>query len=266
MKSAVMHVGVNISNTRPLFMVCPVFEDYSFIFIPMPNEHVSAKDKTTYKELSDKVIGVCEILEQLGYSKDIRVHNDPEFDGFTFGEGPRKWMLARLSPGDLIFFVASMKKILIPSKTEFLKNPKAYSGELKYLLKHNRGSDWFYGLIAQIKISEIFAGKNEIMRYHLHGICKELDNSAEKILETNAHIKRGDQDTGEYIIIKGEKNESKVYHRALPISEGDTPLTELQNIFYNHALKRNGAKWFELILDEEGTNLLLKFITSRNVL
>jgi len=253
-----MHVGVNVSNTRPLLMVLPVFEDNSFIFVPIP----VVGEGTVYRELHDSAPGVCDILEQLGYSIDTEVHNDPEFAEFTFGEGPRDWMLARLYPGDFVFFVASMKKIPVPSKADFLKSPKLYSEELKCLLKQNRGPNWFYGLIAQIRLSQIFAGKNEIRRYNLYDRCRELDITVEDTLRTNAHIKRGDHHTGEYIIIKGERNESKVYHQALPISHGNTPLTELQDIFYNHALKRNRAKWFEVILDEEGTNLLLNFINS----
>ncbi|MEM1540829.1 MAG: hypothetical protein QXJ07_05555 [Candidatus Bathyarchaeia archaeon] len=98
------------------------------------------------------------------------------------------------------------------------------------------------------------------MRYNLYGKCYELDSKAENILSTNAHVKRGDQYTGDYIIIKGEKSESKEYPRAVPISQGNTPLKEVQDIFYKHASKRNGAKWFEAILDEEGTHLLLNFI------
>jgi hypothetical protein len=258
-----MHVGVNVSNTRPLLMVCPVFEDDSFIFVPMPNERPGAKDKTTYREICVLVPGVCELLEQLGCSTNIKVHNDPEFQGFTFGEGPRKWMLAELCPGDFIFFLASMKMVHIPSKADFLKSPKIYFETLKCLLRQNRGSDWFYGLIAQIKVSEIFAGKNEIERYKLHGKCRELDSNSEIILATNAHIKRGDQRTGDYIVIKGDKGESKEYHRALPISQGNTPLKEIQDIFYKHKLKRNRAKWFEALLNEEGTSLLLNFINSR---
>lgn len=260
MKSVVIHVGVNVSNTSPLLMVCPVFSDGSFIFVPMPNERPGAKDKTTYREICDLVPGVCEVLEQLGFSTNYKVHYDPEFQGFTFGEGRRKWMLARLCSGDFVFFLTSMKQVPIPSKSDFLKNPRMYSETLKCLLKRNRGPDWFYGLIAQIKVSGIFAGKNEIMRYNLYGKCYELDSKAENILSTNAHVKRGDQYTGDYIIIKGEKSESKEYPRAVPISQGNTPLKEVQDIFYKHASKRNGAKLFEAILDEEGTHLLLNFI------
>jgi hypothetical protein len=255
LRSITIHVGVNVSNTRPLLMVLPVFEDYSFIFIPIPGNG----EGVTYMQLRDSLPGVCEVLEQLRFSVDNEVHNDPEFVGFTFGEGPRDWMLAKLHPGDYVFFVASMKKVPVPSKTDFLKHPKKYKPELKSLLKRNRGPNWFYGLIAQIKISEIYAGKNVIKRYDLGDQFCELNNAVEDKLLTNAHIKRGDHFSGDYVIIKGEENESKVYEQALPISQGNICLTELQEIFYKHLLRRNRAKWFEVILDNYGTASLQNF-------
>jgi hypothetical protein len=187
LRSTTIHVGVNVSNTRPFLMVLPVFEDYSFVFIPIP----SKGEGVTYRQLRDSLPGVCEVLEQLGFSVDIEVHNDPEFIDFTFGEGPRDWMLAKLRPGDYVFFVASMKKISVPSKTDFLKYPKKYGSELKGLLKRNRGPNWFYGMIAQIKISEIYAGKNVIKRYDLGDRFCELNDAVEDKLLTNAHVKRG---------------------------------------------------------------------------
>lgn len=240
-------------------MVLPVFEDNSFIFIPIP----SKGEGTTYRQLRDSIPGICEVLEQLGFSVDGEVHNDPEFLGFTFGEGPRKWMLAQLHPGDYVFFVSSMKKISAPSKNNFLKYPKKYTQELKGVLKGNRGPDWFFGLFAQIKISEIYAGKNEIRRYNLSGFAYELNATVEGKLKTNAHIKRGDHLSGRYIVIRGEKSGSMVYEQALPISQGNVCLAELRDIFYKHTLMKNGAKWFEAIFEDDGTTLLLNFINSK---
>lgn len=76
-------------------------------------------------------------------------------------------------------------------------------------------------------------------------------------------LKGGDHLSGDYIIIKGEVNESKVYEQALPISHGNICLTEFQDIFYKHILRRNRAKWFEVILDNYGTDLLLNFINCK---
>lgn len=259
MRGTTIHVGVNVSNTRPFLMVLPVFEDFSFVFIPIP----SREEGVTYRQLRDSLPGVCEVLEQLRFSVDIEVHNDPEFVDFTFGEGRRDWMLAKLRPGDYVFFVASMRKISVPSKIHFLKHPKKYTLELKKLLKRNRGPNWFYGLIAQIKISEIYAGKNLIKRFGLGDRFCELNNAVKDKLLANAHIKRGNHLFGDCIIIKGEENESKVYGQALPISQGNICLTELQDISYKHILRRNRGKWFEVILDDYGTDLMLNFINCK---
>ncbi|MFO8018985.1 MAG: hypothetical protein R6U96_10140 [Promethearchaeia archaeon] len=94
MKSAVIHVGVNVSNTEPILMVLPVFEDYSFIFVPIPSEG----EGTRYFELRNTLSDACKVIEQAGFSGIIEVHNDPEFVGYTFGEGPRKDILAALRP------------------------------------------------------------------------------------------------------------------------------------------------------------------------
>jgi hypothetical protein len=258
LRSATIHVGVNVSNTRPLLMVQPVFEDDSFIFIPIP----SRGEGTSYRQLCGSMPEVCEVLKELGFSLNIEVHNDPEFEEFTFGEGPRKWMLAQLRPGDYIFFVVSMKKICVPSKADFSKHPEKYKQELKSVLKKNRGPNWFFGLIGQFKISEIYAGKNLIKRYGLHNNVHELNATVKDKLKTNAHIKRGDHFTGDYIIIKGG-DESQIYQQALQISQGNTCLAELTEIFHKYALKKNGTKWFEAIFGDHGTNLLLNFIKLR---
>lgn len=258
MRSATIHVGVNVSNTPPLFMVQPVFQDYSFIFIPIPTK----REDISYRQLRNSLPGACDVVEQLGFSLDEEVHNDPEFVGFTFGEGPRKWMLARLRPGDYVFFVSSMKKIPVPSKTDFLEHPKRYVQELRSILKENRGPNWFYGLIAQLKISEIYAGKNEIKRYNLGDRVFQLNATVEEKLRTNAHVKRGDHYSGNYIIVKGEERESKIYKQTLPISNGNRCLAELQDVFYRHVLVRNRRKWFDAIFDNRGTNSFLKCVNA----
>jgi hypothetical protein len=118
-------------------------------------------------------------------------------------------------------------------------------------------------LIAQIKISEIYASANLIKRYGMDEFACELNAAVEENLRTNAHIKRGDHIFGRYVIIKGEKNESMVYERALPISQGNICLAELKEIFYKHILRRNGAKWFEALFGDDGTNSLLTFVESK---
>jgi len=263
-KSATIHVGVNVSNTRPLLMVLPVFEDNSFIFIPIPSKE---KDRTSYRQLCTSMLEVCKTLQELDFHfslDDINVHNDPEFENCTFGEGPRKWMLAQLHPGDYVFFVASMKKICVPSRNEFLNHPEKYKEELKGVLKKNRGRDWFFGLIGQFKIKEIYAGKKLIEKYHLSTEIYELNAVTAEKLKTNAHIQRGDHLTGDYIVIKGG-NESKLYKKAIQISEGINCLREPDQIFHAYALKRNGAKWFEAIFNEQGTNRLLSHIKQHEI-
>lgn len=84
MRSATIHVGVNITNTPPLQMVMPVFDDGSFIFIPFPSDG----EGQGYQGIRSTVQGACEIVESMGFMAGLEVHNDPEFIGCTFGEGP----------------------------------------------------------------------------------------------------------------------------------------------------------------------------------
>jgi hypothetical protein len=199
------------------------------------------------------------VLKSLGFPGTIHVHNDPEFMGRTFGEGPRDWMLAKLHLGDYVFFVASMKKVQVPSKQHFIENPDDYKDQVSCVLKKRRGQDWFYGLFAQIRIREMYAGRKAIGRYGLGHEVRELDGSTSYKVSTNAHIISRDHPPQNCIIVIGEGNQSGLYNQAIQISHGNNCLPEFRDIFYRDAVVRHGAKWFEAVFDDAGTSSLLRF-------
>ena len=244
MRSAIIHVGVNVSNTHPILMVLPVFKDGSFIFIPIPSDG----ENMTYSQLRNSLPGACEVIEQLGFPIEGGVHNDPEFIDWTYGEGPRKWMLDELERGDYVFFMGSMKEVSIPSKPEYLHNPRQYQDAISQCLKENRGSNWFYGIFAHFKVS--------------HKYSTGIDMCDEDLFKTNAHVIRGDlEDGGLLTLIKGELSQSLLYKKVIPLSRGNYCLEQFRDILYRHYIKRNihkPNKWFEAILDEEGTTSLLR--------
>lgn len=88
----------------------PIFEDGSFEFIPIPCEKTSEgvrgktyKDKVgrTGKPLSDYVRPAIE---------NCVIHDDPEFETFTYGDDTIKaHKIRRLEPNDLLVFYAGLK-------------------------------------------------------------------------------------------------------------------------------------------------------------
>ena len=108
--------------------VSPIFDDRSFVFLPIPNARTggiqiddSSTRLRTYSELrtnsdllltdylpSDGLELNGEFIENL---KNLPVHNDPEFEGMTYGEKKEKLngrmysILKDFKKGDFIFFM-----------------------------------------------------------------------------------------------------------------------------------------------------------------
>jgi hypothetical protein len=82
----IINVGV---NTRHGALKSPLFEDGSFEFIPIPEDK-----ECKYCELLPRY---CELKPYSNHNlleiipkkyHNLRVHNDPEFDTFTYGDYP----------------------------------------------------------------------------------------------------------------------------------------------------------------------------------
>jgi len=108
-------VGVNASHGK---LRSPIFEDGSFEFIPIPEKgrwH-SCVDCPTLPRYCDLISNnnndLLEFVPERYHRS--RVHNDPEFTSYTYGDyptkSPRAANLKRLKTGDFIFFLARLVK------------------------------------------------------------------------------------------------------------------------------------------------------------
>ena len=188
-----INVGVNASHGG---LKSPLFEDGSFEFIPIPE---AKKGIHSYPD--------CPLLPRYIDLKSpnqrdllnfipkkywmLRVHNDPEFDTFTYGDyptlSPRAANLKRANIGDFLFFFARL---------ELWKDGKF------------TGKAGFY-LIGFFEIERI-----------LKNVTKRPTHSQLEVFGNNAHIKRGLSDPkywDGFWVFKGSKK-SKLFKRAVPIT------------------------------------------------
>lgn len=115
-KTFIVNVGVNASHGA---LKSPIFLNGTFDFIPIPEKgrRVSCPQCSAlprYKDLrSYNEIDLLQLIPR-GYN-NLRVHNDPEFVTFTYGDyptfSPRAANLKKASKGDFIFFLARLVKL-----------------------------------------------------------------------------------------------------------------------------------------------------------
>lgn len=86
----------------------PIDYDGTFDYIPIP-EDIATREETTYKTLESRI--GASIEEYPDRPADAKLHRDPEFDTYTYGEvGPSKRnSLRKLSEGDLLIFYSSLQ-------------------------------------------------------------------------------------------------------------------------------------------------------------
>lgn len=187
-KIFVVNVGVNASHGT---LRSPIFDDLTFKFIPIP-ERYKNYNLPTYKEICPQ--------DTLKYIPEKyhkwKVHNDPEFSTFTYGDylikrdehpNPRVANLKYARRGDWIFFFARLIKWL---DGEFINDAGFY-------------------FIGYFEIEKILKDVTELPNNHLLNEIKD-----------NAHIIRttrgGIQPDG-YWLFKGNEN-SKPFKRAVPFN------------------------------------------------
>lgn len=170
----------------------PIFPDGSFEFVPIKEgSNIIGNTIQTYKK-----INCVNSNHKLSFYmpekvNTYRVHDDPEFITFSYGDlttTPRSANLKYIRCGDYLFFIAR----LVP-----FENSNFYN---------KRGS---FFLIGYFKVQDIFISEEDI-------------NENRLLLKNNAHFKRyelGYENTGEFIIIKGDEKESQRFKRAIPVNK-----------------------------------------------
>lgn len=185
----IINVGVNASHGN---LRSPIFTDGTFEFVPIPestNSKRGCQECTLLPRYRDLFREKLQYLPRR--SHDLRAHNDPEFETFTYGDYPttipRASNLRRIRKGDYLFFLARM--------IEWKKG--SFSG-----------AAGFY-LAGFLEIENI---AKEITARPADSIYQEIRN--------NVHMKRAEWDPVWYDgfwIFKGSKR-SKRFRRAVPFT------------------------------------------------
>lgn len=186
-KIYIANVGVNKSkNSRGL--MSPIFGNSTFEFIPIPLCYPSF-----YRDL--KCFNSDDSLTKYfpkgkEYLADYRVHDDPEFETYTYGDlpkNPRGSNLQNIQEGDFLFFIANLTR---------------YENK-KYFKK-----DFSFYFIGFFEIEKII--KNKI----------DIELNSERI-KNNAHYKRYIEDNEKeinFFIIASSKN-SRRFKKAFEVTK-----------------------------------------------
>lgn len=101
----VINVGANTNHPQQ----SPLFEDKSFEFVPIP---ASADDGYTFanlRQFNAPDRPMINHFRSLNIQPDTKIHNDPEFATFTFGDSPIvKAGLKFMTKGDFLFFLVRL--------------------------------------------------------------------------------------------------------------------------------------------------------------
>ena len=113
MKLYVANVGVNTADAAKRGMRSPVFPDGTFEFIPIKESQrfAEAENTPTYRDLTSWTGRAKSLAEFLPENvRDYRVHADPEFETFTYGDilSPRAANLKNIGPHDQLWFLARL--------------------------------------------------------------------------------------------------------------------------------------------------------------
>lgn len=121
---AIINVGANTRHYKGYGKIkSPIFDDGTFEFIPVPTGKLvkgeepieKIEDWPRYKVLKSFYDKRDSLTKFLPSSKwlNLRMHNDPEFCTFTYGDylsNPRSSKLRNLKKGDYLFFLAHLWK------------------------------------------------------------------------------------------------------------------------------------------------------------
>ena len=181
-KLAFVNVGANASHGS---LRSPVFEDYTFEFVPIPDMILNLFERSTgirYANLrASNGVAFREFIPA-AYLEQF-AHTDPDFENFTYGDYPshgRAANLRRLTPRDYLVF---------------------FSRLVRWDDGHFNGESGFY-IVGFLEIETVFPN---ISRRPNRDVLREI--------ETNPHVIRGTCDPTLYDgfwIIKGTKRSKRL--------------------------------------------------------
>ena len=162
-KIYVINVGSNASHP----FCSPIFTDDSFEFLPIPEDRkLSVLNGLRYKDLHSHNMPGEDLTRFIPKNYwDITVHNDPEFDTFTYGDNcevnPRAMSLRNVQRGDFLFFLSRME----------------------LCIRHRRTGNFGFYFIGYLHVESM-----------LKAVREKPNDSALVKFGVNAHVRRGMDD------------------------------------------------------------------------
>lgn len=165
--------------------LAPIFKDSSFEYIPLSEIDTKSTENRTYMDTIGKN-GKPLSFYLPNKVKGRKMHFDPEFDTFTYGDqSSKRNYLLKLEKEDLLVFYAGL--------TPF---------------NHDTLEEALY-IIGYFTVENVI-DFNKLRKDEIEKCCKIYFN--------NAHIKRG-LDFNNLVIVTGDKDKSKLLDKAILISE-----------------------------------------------
>ena len=229
----ILNVGATKTNDG---LYSPIFPDGTFKFLPFISGEGNVSP-ITYRTL-DLQDYVPEGME------DVEVHNDPEFETFTYGHVIRfneKKVMKNIKPGDYLFFMVGMQYVGEAKRRKSWINP-----------------NWGMYIVGYFKLKEILT---------LEDIKRNADRVEHKYSK-NAHIIRGDVPFGPDYLFKGRKESSKLLDIVVPLSSAEDPrrladpLIGILHTVTGRPIREDDRNWYRWILKVEDRTLkeLLNYI------
>lgn len=195
-----LRVGIDKSSDGVL---APIFPDGSFEYIPLSEKDNKSMENRTFHDIMGRNGKLLSVYLPPKIA-NRRVHFDPEFETFTYGdEGRKATYLLKLKPRDILVFYAGLS----PHKgDDYFKGDKYQ--EALYIIG--------YFTVLQImdlkdKPEKTF---NTLSETYIH---KTYIHSLRKKFPLNSHLKRGHNQ--DMVLIVGDPDRSKILEKAILISE-----------------------------------------------
>ena len=183
MKAMLLRVGIDTGYGGTLG---PIFEDGSFEFVPIPEYYGRGGAIPIYSQTLGRWGRPLSTYVPKRF-KDAPMHDDPEFETFTYGDPTtvKRRYLLRLSEGDLLVFYAGLKPY------------------------ENTAYETALYIIGYFTVNRII---------DFNAITQEAGARYYKEFANNAHARRYDRYYN-LVIVSGDKNNSRLLNRAVRISE-----------------------------------------------
>jgi|SRR2546428_3833841 len=253
-----MHIAADNSDRSTVGISGPIFEDYTFEFIPIiescdgtKKSGCTSKETRTYSTIKSRNPKFGSLLSDFVPSdtKDHLVHYDPDMKNFTYSDPeivPRAKMLSKLAAGDYLFFIASLAPF----------NKDAYSSSDRRTINAWQKKKMAKYIIGYFCVKGVYHVINNWNKINVKGI--DPSKNVLKQINQSAHSKRNND---RFVIAVGKKDrKSALLKSALRLTFNGSPFRPTnfaKKIYGNVGFPRG----FKLIQEPEKVSALLRAIT-----